>query len=251
MYVGNYYDKPYDRSIRYVKDTILCGKTYAAYSWEKSPARLVHFTRYDSGRVYLYMGCNDEVLQYDFNLKLKEKFTIQGWEKVRLTVDTIGTIKLYDYSERKYIGLQGDNGIRYEWVEGIGDLNRGLLYLFDFEGGHDELTCHKEYNQMIWYNTTDYYCGDLLKTVFVDDIAEISSDYVAIFPNPVLDIVSIQFKKPNPFAVSIVDVLGNTVISEEGVLNSTSISLAGFQPGIYVVKISDGTSSYTRKLVVN
>ncbi len=251
MYTGNFYDKPFDRSIRYVRDTIMCGKTYAGYAKEIEPGKLVHFTRYDSGKVYLCYGCNNEVLQYNFNLKLNDVFMLRsGWSDRRLVVDSIDAFYLPNFSLRKYIRLIDKDGRYYEWLEGIGDISRGLFCLWDFEGGADELTCYKEFNQTLYENSTVYSCNQLLKTMAVE-VDEISKAEIEIFPNPAHEVLTIQFKDAGIYSVEIKDMLGRVLYSENGLSIQRQIALEGFKTGMYIVKMVDSENKTSiRKIVV-
>lgn len=78
------------------------------------------------------------------------------------------------------------------------------------------------------------------------------SSEVKVFPNPATDIVSISLKtSSNNASLFIYDTMGRLVkqqnLENEKLMN---LSVEGFQPGVYYLKISDGKKQVTKKLIV-
>lgn len=78
-----------------------------------------------------------------------------------------------------------------------------------------------------------------------------------IYPNPVNNNLYIQLaeKKGMNISLSISDLLGKNVLNQEfglANLNETkAIDVSKLRDGIYMLRISDGTNTYTRKIIIN
>lgn len=78
---------------------------------------------------------------------------------------------------------------------------------------------------------------------------EVPIEGLSIFPNPASgQKVYINTKSGKSKKVEIYNVLGNSILSAELVGNELNIS--SLEPGIYIMKIQEGKSTATRKLVV-
>lgn len=265
MHVGNFFDPPFDKSIRYVRDTIMCGYTYAMYCNEYrqnssqiyscESGKFDHFTRYDKGKVYYrYGGCSgSEELKYDFNLKLNDTFKIRVvWDDDLAVVDSIDIGYLYNNSPRKYIRLKSLSGFKdYEWIEGIGDINMGLFYESDFEGGHDQLTCYKEFNQTLYMNATDYNCDNLLKPLNVT-IEKSLINEINIYINSQSQTLDIVSAKESLFNLQLLDATGRSILSETYSSKDKQIPVSNLSSGIYFLSLETPNHEKTiRKLVIN
>lgn len=72
---------------------------------------------------------------------------------------------------------------------------------------------------------------------------------VNIYPNPVRSGGTISFTTNQPLQVVIYDVLGKQVLSKR-VTNNT-LNIVSLKAGVYLVQLSDNTSTTTKKLVIN
>lgn len=74
---------------------------------------------------------------------------------------------------------------------------------------------------------------------------------LSIYPNPVTNYTStinITSKHNSLKRVSIYDVLGNRVTNS---VNTTkALNISALSPGVYILEISDGTASESRKLII-
>ncbi len=71
---------------------------------------------------------------------------------------------------------------------------------------------------------------------------------IKIYPNPVNDILNIDFKDNNQKSIVIYSVVGEKIYSEI-TYNNIQIDFKGFSKGLYLLQIRSGEKSYTRKIV--
>ena len=99
------------------------------------------------------------------------------------------------------------------------------------------------------------YCNNVVVKypVGINEVTELNN--VSMVPNPTTGMVTISSADMNgPVAISIVSLLGETVQSFNGTSNGTfnqAFDLSNLSNGIYLVRISNGGSSITKKLSVS
>lgn len=80
-------------------------------------------------------------------------------------------------------------------------------------------------------------------------VKEVPIEGLSIFPNPASgQKVYINTKEGKAKKVEIYNVLGNSILSAQLIGNELNIS--SLEPGVYIMKIQEGKSTATRKLVV-
>lgn len=73
---------------------------------------------------------------------------------------------------------------------------------------------------------------------------------VVMYPNPVKgSLVSISINNADTFTVEVYNVLGKQVLKQTA-NNSTQLNTSGLKSGVYLVKITEGNQSLTKKLIV-
>lgn len=98
------------------------------------------------------------------------------------------------------------------------------------------------------------YSQDMLSIIGVEELSE--SVEVSIYPNPVLDQMTLQMKSSANFdaKLAITDILGKTVFTSTSAIkegnNTVSIDASNLRAGVYLVNITSGESSITKKIVV-
>ena len=265
-FIGNFFSSPYNTSRMYVGDTIMCGYTYGilcGLSFECGTGSYNHFFRDDGGKIYyLIASCvNAEVLYYDFNLVVGDTFIVQTTFGGQAVVDSVGTMTMLNGQTRKYIRLIGvGNGTAFEWVEGIGDLERGFLGNADFEGGHDVLACHKDASGLLWVNPSyNFDCDSLLlNTPIPVGISELQVLEIDIYPNPSTGTFSVELKLERTLDIEleVVNAIGQVVYSEEIIdrtdnLYQKQLDLSMEPAGIYYVKIKTDEGVAVKKLILH
>jgi len=259
-FIGNFFGIPYNTSKMYVGDTIMCGYTYGilcGISYECGTGSYNHFFRDDGGKIYyLIASCaNAEVLYYDFNLVVGDTFVIQAMFGGQAVVDSVGTMTMLNGQTRKYIRLIGvGNGTAFEWVEGIGDLERGFLSNADFEGGHDVLVCHKDTSGLLWVNPNyNFDCDSLLLNTPVPvGMSELELVELEIYPNPITGTAVVKFNGNQEIKeLSLYNTLGAKVRSyPTSTLNGLIISTIDLKPGIYLLRVSTENRELSKKVVL-
>ena len=83
-------------------------------------------------------------------------------------------------------------------------------------------------------------------TAGIDDL---SSSAVRMYPNPTNGVVKFSTVSKDALEVSVYDLLGKEVMPLQTV--QTELNISSLTPGIYFVKMSQGNSSVTKKLLVN
>jgi hypothetical protein len=150
MYHGdwttNWY--PFNNAVTYVSDTVVGQDTFslivsAHLGWG--------YTFYDSGKVYYHYGTNQSLsnpysgeLLYDFSLNVGDTITLHRYLYNGLyTVTNVSSVLLANGQTRKYMELSNGTHL-LKWIDAIGDIEHGLFYSGDFEGGYEEFICHSD-----------------------------------------------------------------------------------------------------------
>lgn len=99
-------------------------------------------------------------------------------------------------------------------------------------------------------------CADAVATVTVnlDDcvglgIADNASEVLSVYPNPVMDVLTIQNLNITSGVIDVLDVQGKLVksIVISGVTGNYNLDMSGFERGVYVVRITtENTIQETR-----
>ena len=72
---------------------------------------------------------------------------------------------------------------------------------------------------------------------------------ISVYPNPSEGEITITNESGTATAVVVYDMIGNVILSTE-VSTSTTIDLSSVAGGVYVVKVSNGSASYTENIVI-
>lgn len=206
---------------------------------------------------YLEASYFSEVCYYNFNVK-KGDTVFPGYPFI---VDSINNILIgKQLRKRFYIN---DSGSPCDiLIEGIGSVKYGLLYAYmcGVIGTKFSLLCYSE-NDTLKYENPEYnLCPQVIDNV---NKLTINNDQLTIFPNPVDEILNVEFSILNRSKVSlkVYDVLGRELkqltmsnkqltIGNEG-KHSVSLDVKGLKSGVYFVKLSTDVTSRVLKFVKN
>ena len=81
-------------------------------------------------------------------------------------------------------------------------------------------------------------------------VSEIGVSMFDVFPNPSLGSFTISLEKSGEFAVSVINVLGQTVYATVIDSKLTKVNLTGISKGMYTVELSSDDVLYTEKLII-
>lgn len=167
-YHVNFFDGTWSTSWRYAGDTLLCGESLLVFEHlaNRFNSTMLHI---EGGRVFqrnFTNPCASGNLIYDFDLDVGDTFLLPGfWGTLEMTVTEKGTRTLLNGESRRYLRLAapGASSITLDWIEGIGDVARGLFPLFyDFEG-YSTFVCARDASGDLWANPAENWkCDSLL-----------------------------------------------------------------------------------------
>lgn len=244
--------------------------TDTVFSWDDPDLQFGGVIREENGRVY-YAGDRikyhtDGDLIYDFNLQVGEAFW-EGMndiaEPMHLIVHSIDTVFLQDNLPRRRYHLRftrlvtgfTDMFDTSTWVEGLGDILKGLLhsYLPPDIGTDirrvDELICYTVDNNII-FNSSDF------ERCFFERITTRTTDRflggIKIFPNPARHYINIS--SDNPLALTQIWVSnqwGQLVFQDFNVLvtKDYQIESIDWPPGVYLVSLEIQGATNTFKVI--
>lgn len=185
----------------------------------------------DSKKIYfLDRYAMEEILLYDFSLSLNDEFSYSDmWDTHVLKVISIDSVDYFGIKRLTFTLLNEDLET-INWIEGVGS-TKGLLYDKYYFG---LLLCLNDNQELIYKNTLGYDC---FKSGF-DAIQETEvKDALVIYPNPASDYISIDNNELIK-SIEIFDLYGNKIYYSNPNINTTKISLLGFNKGLYLMKIN-------------
>jgi hypothetical protein len=96
------------------------------------------------------------------------------------------------------------------------------------------------------------FSGTLTNTVLSNETFE-NNKNVSIYPNPVKDILNINFKDfTGDVSVKVIDINGREVFTQKlsNVNNSNAINLEKLSTGIYILKLQGENLNYSEKVIL-
>lgn len=192
--------------------------------------------------------CIDEILVFDFNQNVGDKF-VACQNVHHLTADTI-----YVTSKGNVILLNGDTrkvlefGLLTNLIEGIGG-SASVTHLdgYFFEQNW-EIICVKENGAQVWGNNYYYGCPNIILNT---QEAKLSTQ-ITFSPNPVNDLLNVDLsalKSPDKRQISIYDANGRAVRKTETFDQNLEISITDLPQGIYWLEIQTEQEFGTAKFI--
>ncbi len=158
-YHNNFYDGTYSKAYTFLQSTTFCENAVLEYVNNQTGSRL--YLKIDGEEVYSINANCVETLWYDFGLDIGDQMTDGVYAGATLVNKYQGT--LLNGETRTFYDLEGVQGFgpaNVTWIEGIGDINNGLLASYwDFEGG-DVFACAKVGDELLWggnLTSCDFY----------------------------------------------------------------------------------------------
>jgi hypothetical protein len=136
-----------------------------------------------------------------------------------------------------------------KFIEGVGP-NASIIYQIDsstaeeINQGFGYLVC-KKFNESILvyaWDTTDYQCGLLW-----DNMDEITNNQILIYPNPVIETLTIECSTKDNQSATIYDVLG--IVKKIFKLNTflTNINVSDYKKGLYFIRIGSTNKKFIKQ----
>lgn len=98
-----------------------------------------------------------------------------------------------------------------------------------------------------------FECSSPLVQVTVDITTGLSGNSegaVQLFPNPAHDQLQVRLPAGSPAEIRLFDATGRLVLNNRVAGNNTTLSLEGFQPGVYTVRVQQGQTMLHEKLII-
>ncbi|ULC58840.1 T9SS type A sorting domain-containing protein [Flaviramulus sp. BrNp1-15] len=131
-------------------------------------------------------------------------------------------------------------------------------YLDDDDDGDGILTKNEDYNNNgtpLDDDTNNNNVPDYLESSVALSLIELNIFEFTMYPNPTTEFVELTFNKNlnNSINISIYNIQGKEIISEIKSLNNgkTQLITSQLSKGIYFIKVNDGISESTKKLLIN
>jgi len=174
----------------------------------------------------------------------------QGWKITRVILNqTAGWSNYLCWGATPGIGLCYPVSTDTEWSSGVENIvanGAGKLqtYVSAPTGGSATYRYYVSTDGVTFLDSIDVQVNSVLS---IDEKPALT---ISVVPNPANAYVSISTNGTNTSTVTLVDVLGNTVM-REAMNGAKTINVADYKNGIYFLRIeSDGHKTVTRKLIV-
>lgn len=80
--------------------------------------------------------------------------------------------------------------------------------------------------------------------------AEESNNQIAVYPNPANSTVNIQLANNSAAQVELINLVGQTVLSQNASTGTVKLDVSNLNQGVYMVRVSQNNRVYTSKLIV-
>ena len=194
----------------------------AVMAWNANPCQGIEFTAIDATSFTnlhfdLYIAAETDMIGKVFNLKFVETSS--------------GAFKEVNFNSGTSPAL-----VAGQWnsVDVVVDLS-------DYEG-LNQFAVTSNINNYAWYDNM------YLWKAATAGLEDISANAVKMYPNPANGVVYFSTTANDALTVSVFDLLGKQVMDAQNVQSQLNIS--SLNPGMYFVKMTQGASSATKKLVV-
>lgn len=191
-----------------------------------SPKTLIGFIKENTFQQVIYKSLDEDNFRiiYDFNLSLGDTIDMPAGPFVVNSIDSMEYCGRY---HKRYIHSIESGHHPIVLTEGIGYSN-GLLGYDGFSQGveiYDILKCYME-----WGNDQCFKCDFILGDASYENL-------ISIYPNPAKNEIRIHTIK-QPTYISLHNLHGLRVFMKENINSKyNTISLLGYEPGIFLVKI--------------
>ena len=108
-----------------------------------------------------------------------------------------------------------------------------------------------DHNGVVLYQTIGNYGKGATVNFSTDgtmSTTEFGKNGLEVYPNPSTGIVHVELKTKSQ--IEVMDMAGRKLYTKDHNSGKATLDLSGFGKGTYVVKINDGTSISTRKVII-
>lgn len=185
----NVYDGTVSTSYTFYRKDIRCGREVLIFIHNLGGQEYELFV--EDKKVYLHFyNCYTELL-YDFGLEVGDTIPEGVHKGYELTEKY--PVQLLNGEERMAYKFMHDYSLNPTiWIEGIGNIDAGLIPVPDFEG-HDVFVCAKQGDQLLWENPSEYWqCEELscarpvVRVSTQSDGSMLTTENTSIFANQYL-----------------------------------------------------------------
>ncbi len=240
----------------YIKDTIINLKSYKkiknAYFNCTTPI-CTFGTGVSNGFYYfredtilkrlIFLNSNQEKIYYDFNKNIGDTVTIAA--SITTTITSKDSVLFGDGKyHKRFIGGSGN----YTYVEGLGGAY-GFLhpFLYTGNGSTHNLICFSKINPPTPLFPVNASSG--CNFILVNIKSESESSHSKIYPNPVKDLLNIEFDQIANRRIEVYNSFGELIIvSKTNNLNS-EIDLKKYTNGIYLICITENNKRQYLRLL--
>jgi hypothetical protein len=239
-----------------IGDSLLNGYIYKKVytSLEEIPTSWYSVNLYretTDGKVFqLFLGLGEDEIMFDFSLEVGDTITLWAPWFTGLPLHVLekdSVIINGQYRDHLLLGW-GSAWVVDEWIEGIGSLVYGPRSMPEILFGTVyELLCAHLNNVQLYQHPVFPYC--YMNTVGVE---EISTQNLALLPNPVEDVSVFQTNTAmnGPVVLEVYDVLGRLCkTSKEPGLADVQIRHSDFRPGVYSFRIRINQKEFSGKFI--
>ena len=234
------------------RDTIINNKTYQYWN--------THLTRYEANRMWYvdpYKSAPDSLVErvyYDFNLTENDSFMI--FDEYNAVVTDVSTYNTPNGQQRKRIRLfieEMTGGERMDWIEGIGDVNNGILYenQLGLSDMGSLIVCVTDSSGLVYKKQGFEVPCDSLEgyvSLYETSATTKNTTQVEIWPNPFHNWLNIKALNQEKLKlVSVFNSSGQLLLQS----NKSTIETHAFEKGIYFIKIDYDSELYYRKMIKN
>lgn len=193
-------------------------------------------------KIYLLSASGEHVI-YDFNASVGS--TIQGYSGL-VTVTAIDAITLADGDHKRY--KTTDTG--YSVIEGVGS-TRGLMPQLISGGGLNSFMCFK--HDPVTYiapMSTGVPCTNVAPLPSEDAVTNVNGKMaVSIYPVPASNTIHLASGTNTHAKAVITNCIGQSVW-QDALSGNMDINVNQWPRGIYFIKVADGQSSFSQKIIL-
>ncbi len=241
--LGNTYKKLYETNY----DSIISTKTYIGAIRQDSDSK-VYFVKENSfyfhSMFHPDFTDSTEVMLYDFNIGIGDTVMVSNYmDSIKVVVDEDSVLINGEYRKRWQM-RDKSSFPNYHWIEGIGSTKGLFSPALEEDENKFSLNCYEDLH-VFWNNpeiSSNCYT--------VGSVEAKRAVAVEIFPNPAISHITVKCEANSVAAMDIYNLAGQLILSKELDNNVSSISVSGWNPGLYFIRINTGNGIITKKVVV-